>query len=273
MTLRAADHTKILVHGHRGARARLPENTIPGFEYAIRLGVDALEMDLSVTRDDAIVISHDPVLHAPMCTAPDGMPVTSVVIRDLTLEQVRQWDCGAVPNPRYPEQRAVPGTRMPTLDEVFGLAGLGNFDYNLEAKCFPEKPEYTPPPEEFAGLVLAKIRRHRMEKRTIFQSFDFRILRAMKQLAPEIRLSALTEDDRRDFRQIAGDAQADGVSPHYRLVTRAKAEAAHQAGLPVIAWTANTAAVWERLIHAGVEAIISDDPEALIAYLKTRDLR
>src|SRR5580692_10927861 len=95
---------RILVHGHRGARARRPENTLPAFEYAIAQGVDALEMDMAVTKDNVIVISHDPILEPPVCTGPQK----SAVIHQLTLEQVRQWDCGAVQNPRFPTQQTVP---------------------------------------------------------------------------------------------------------------------------------------------------------------------
>src|ERR1041384_5607684 len=130
-TLTAA--SKILVHGHRGARAMRPENTLPAFQYAIEQGVDALEMDMAVTKDNVIVISHDPVLHGPVCTSAKE----SAVIHELTLAEVRQWDCGAVQNPRFPTQKTVPGTHMPTLDDVFQLAGRGGFDYNIETKSFP----------------------------------------------------------------------------------------------------------------------------------------
>src|SRR4249920_3499251 len=97
----------ILVHGHRGARARRPENTLPAFEYAIAQGVDALEMDMAVTKDNVLVVSHDPVLEGPVCTG----PAAKAVIRELTLAQVREWDCGAKQNPAFPKQQAVPGTR------------------------------------------------------------------------------------------------------------------------------------------------------------------
>jgi len=260
---------KILVHGHRGARARRPENTIPAFEYAIQHGVDALEMDMAVTKDNVIVISHDPVLHPPVCSGPQP----SAVIHELTLAQVRAWDCGAVQNPRFPTQQPIPGTRMPTLDDVFRLASQGTFDYNIETKSFPDKPQFTPSPEEFVGLVLEKVREYHLEKRIILQSFDFRTLRAMKRLAPEIRLSALTESDPRDFPAIANEAEADIVSPDYHLVTPEKVAAAHAAGLEVVPWTADTPADWDRLIAARVDAIITDDPAELIAYLKSKRLR
>src|SRR5436305_9350084 len=106
----SAAPSQILVHGHRGARGVRPENTLPAFEYAIAQGVDALEMDMAVTKDSVIVISHDPILEPPVCTGPQPR----AIIHQLTLAEVRQWDCGAVRNPKFPLQQPVPGTRMPT---------------------------------------------------------------------------------------------------------------------------------------------------------------
>jgi glycerophosphoryl diester phosphodiesterase len=266
----AGSPSRILVHGHRGARARMPENTLPAFEYAIQQGVDALEMDMAVTKDNVIVISHDPILETPVCSGPRN----GVVIHTLTLAEVRQWDCGAVQNPNFHTQQTVPGTRMPTLDDVLQLATRGTFDYNIETKSFPERPEYTPPPNEFARLVLDKVRQYKLEKRVILQSFDFRTLVAMRQLAAEIRLSALTEMDPRAFTTIAKEAaNAEIVSPYYKLVTAEKVAAAHALNIQVVPWTVNDPAEWDRLIEAKVDAIISDDPAALIAHLKKRGLR
>src|SRR6266481_59544 len=140
----------VQVHGHRGARAMRPENTIPAFEYAIAAGADVLELDMSVTRDNVVVVSHDPYLEPPICTG----PAPRAAIRQLTLAEVKQWDCGVKQNPAFPKQHTVPGTRIPALDEVFALAPKGKFEFNIETKIFAEHPELTPPPEEFARLVL-----------------------------------------------------------------------------------------------------------------------
>src|SRR5262249_43890768 len=102
----AAAIGQIQVHGHRGARAMRPENTIPAFEYAIAQGVDALELDMAVTRDNVLVVSHDPILQAPVCTGPRER----AVIHELTLAEVKQWDCGAKQNPGFAKQQPVPGT-------------------------------------------------------------------------------------------------------------------------------------------------------------------
>jgi glycerophosphoryl diester phosphodiesterase len=247
----------------------MPENTIPAFEYAIRAGVDVIETDMAVTKDNVIVLSHDPTLHSPICTGPrDGAPIHETLFADL-----KQWDCGAKQNPRFPEQQTVPGTRMPALDQLFDLASRGAFEVNIETKIFPERPQLTPPPREFAQLVLDRIRKHGLQKRVIVQSFDFRTLRAMKEIAPEIRLAALIEGNQRDFVAVAKDSGARIIAPEVRLVTPENVAAAHAAGLQVVAWTANTPAEWETLANAKVDAIISDDPAPLIAWLKSRGLR
>jgi glycerophosphoryl diester phosphodiesterase len=133
MSIHAA--SSILVHGHRGARAVRPENTLPAFEYAIQIGVDVLELDVAVTKDNVLVVSHDPRMNADYCTPPAGWKGTNV-IREMTLEQLKLWDCGAKVNPKFPRQVAVPGTRVPTLDEVYALAGRGKFEFNVETKIF-----------------------------------------------------------------------------------------------------------------------------------------
>ena len=253
----------VQVQGHRGARAMRPENTLPAFEYAIAAGADVLELDMAVTRDNVVVVSHDPYLEPPICTG----PARRAAIHQLTLAEVKQWDCGAKQNPAFPKQQTVPGTHIPTLEEVFALADKGKFEFNIETKSFPDRPELTPPPDEFARLVLEVVRKHRLESRVIVQSFDFRTLIAMKKLAPEIRRAALYEGAPKDFVEIAREAQAQIISPQYPLVTPERVRAAHAAGLTVIPWTANRPEDWDRLIAAGVDAIITDDPAALIAHL------
>lgn len=255
---------RIEVQGHRGARALRPENTIPGFEYAIGEGVDAIELDMGVTKDRVVVICHDPILDAPVCNGPRAQ----AILHELTLPEVREWDCGSVQNPWFPMQQTVPGTRMPTLDEVFALAPRGRFHFNIEAKIFAAYPTLTPPPGEFARLVLAEVRRHRLESRVQLQSFDFRILHEMRKLAPEIRLAALYTGPPKSFVAIAEGAGADVVSPEHHLITPEEVRAAHTAGFPLITWTANAPEDWERLAAAGVDGIITDDPARLIGWLR-----
>ncbi|HVO99952.1 MAG TPA: glycerophosphodiester phosphodiesterase family protein [Bryobacteraceae bacterium] len=206
----------IQVHGHRGARAVMPENSLAGFEYAIGVGVDAIEMDVHA-RDGVVVVKHDP--------------------------------------PR-------PGEDLPTLDEVLSLARLGDFLFNIEAKVHGHTPE------NLADLVLARIHAHGLESRVIFQSFDFAILHRMRKLAPAITQAALWEGAQRSFVDIARDAETEIVAPEYVLVTEPEVRAAHEAGLQVIPWTPNAVDDWKRLIAAGVDGIITDNPAGLIRYVQ-----
>jgi glycerophosphoryl diester phosphodiesterase len=270
VTALAGETPKILVHGHRGARAVRPENTLPAFEHAIAAGVDVLELDMAVTLDNHLVVSHDLRMNRKICQGPEG----ETAIRKLTLEQVRSWDCGALKNEGYPKQQPVPGARMPLLEEVFDLASKGSFEFNVETKIDAKQPDLAPEPAEFARLVVDAIRKHRLEKRVIVQSFDFRTLAEVKKLAPEIRLSALYAGFPKDLVKISQEAGgAPIVSPHYLLVSKKKVEKAHKAGLQVVPWTANTEGAWKKLVKARVDAIITDDPSALIGYLKAHGLR
>ncbi len=269
MTIIAADAApRILVHGHRGARAVRPENTMPAFEYAIEAGVDVLELDLAVTADDVLVVSHDPVLPA-WCTGGSG----TRVIREMTFARLQSWDCGAKANPAYPKQTAIPGTRVPKLDEVLALSARGKFEFNVETKIFRDKPQLTPTPEVFARLVVEAVRRYKLEARVIIQSFDFRTLEAAAKMAPEIRRSALFERLPPDFVERVRAIPATIVSPHFSQVTVKNTAEAHAAGLEVVPWTANLDKDWAALAAANVDAIISDDPAALMAWLRRAGIR
>ena len=269
MAMTSGAAPRILVHGHRGARAARPENTLAAFQYAIEAGVDVLELDVAVTRDNVLVVSHDPALNAEICSGPGP----AHPIREMTLAELRRWDCGSKVNPAFPKQQLTPGARIPALDEVLALERRGSFGFNIETKSFPLRPQLTPPPEEFARMLAGAVRRHKLERRVIVQSFDFRTLVAMKKIAPELRLAALWSSGPRDFVSIARETGAGIVAPRFGLVTPEQVRAAQQAGLEVVPWTANDPADWNRLIAAGVDAIITDDPAALIAHLKARGLR
>lgn len=261
---------RIQVHGHRGARAVRPENTLPAFEYAISMGADFLELDLAVTKDGVLVVSHDPTMNRKICQGPEG----EAAIHKLTLAQVREWDCGALKNPEFKNQQPVPGAKVPTLDEVLDLAPKGAFGFNIEIKSDPKHPELQPEPRVFAQLVADAVRKHKLEKRVMIQSFDFRTLRPMKEIAPELQLSALYGGMPKDLVEISKEAGGTAmVSPHYLLVTKGKVEKAHAAGIQVVPWTVNSAGGWDRMIGDGVDAIITDDPAALIEHLKAKGLR
>ncbi|HZU26574.1 MAG TPA: glycerophosphodiester phosphodiesterase family protein [Bryobacteraceae bacterium] len=257
---------KPAVHGHRGARAVFPENTLPAFEYAIHTGVDAIELDVLATKDDVLVVTHDPLINADICR---GGPA-GIAVRDLTFDELVCYDCGSQVNPRFPLQRAVPGARIPSLDEVLDLWRLGDFTFNIEVKSFPA-PEFTPSPDAYARLLLARLAAHRVTHRVLVQSFDFRVLASIRRIDPLIRLAALWEGPERDILDFAREAGTRAVSLFHELIRPDNVLCAHEAGIDVLAWTPNDEPAWYRLAAADVDAIITDDPAPLIEFLRSRD--
>jgi glycerophosphoryl diester phosphodiesterase len=293
----------ILVHAHRGGRAYRPENTLASFNYGIEVGADVLELDLAVTKDNVLVVSHSPFLTQPEPDDPhvkaalagerhcDGPPLApGTPIHALTLAQLKQYDCGAHTLAAFPHQVAVPGTTIPTFDEVLSLATegapkgkfeFGGIQFNVETKIFPNHPEFTPSPEEFVRMINEVVVRHGLESRVILQSFDFRTLHAMRALNPKIRLSALFGASRYDammginepdksFAGIAKQSGAEILSPDQSLVTPAEVATAHAMGLEVAPYTVNDEADWRRMADAKVDAIITDDPAGLLAWLRAQ---
>jgi glycerophosphoryl diester phosphodiesterase len=269
-----------LVHGHRGTRGMRPENTLPAFTEALRVGADVLELDMDVTKDGVIVVSHEPRVTPERCLAPDGKAMEKAIpIHTLTLEELKKYDCGALPNPKFPRQVLVPGTPMPTLDEVFTLAETSTYpaaaqvQFNIETKIFPAEPELTPSPAEFARLVMDVVKKHHMEKRVILQSFDVRTLKEIKKLDPAVRISQLTEANLVEIVPALKAINAEIWSPDSHWITPAAVKEAQAAGIQVVPWTINTPKEWDQALAAGVDAIITDYPGDLIEYLKAKKLR
>lgn len=288
----------ILVHAHRGGRASRPENTLPAFQFAIDHKVDALELDLAVTKDNVLVVSHSPYLIQPEgdtpfmkavlanerhCTGP-SLPA-GTLIHSVTLAELKRYDCGATTLTAFPHQVAVPHTAIPTFDEVLDLAPQGTFDFNVETKIFTNQPNITPTPEVFVQMIDETVRRHHLQSRVILQSFDFRTLHAMKKIDPEIRLSALfgqakydklmgiTDPDKSftHIAEVAGLSKGDFLSPDESLATPEEVAAAHKAGFKVVPYTSNTTEGWKKLADAHVDAIITDDPAGLLEWLRSQN--
>ena len=269
------------VHGHRGARAVRPENTLAGFRHAIAAGVDAIELDVVVTADDRLVVHHDLKTRPQTCLGPGGAALPAPVqIRTMTLAQVRQLDCGTRTDPAFPRQVAVPGERIPTIEETFALLREApRLKLDVEIKSYEAHPELTPPPERLASLVLAAVREAGVHDRVEIRSFDHRVLRAVRAADPTILLAVLVPECKADLDlpsakscridlvAVAREVGATRVSPHHTQINAEQVRRLHDAGMTVIPWTADIEADWRRLVEAGVDGIVTDDPEALRAFL------
>ena len=304
MRLSSADFD---LQGHRGARGLAPENTLEAFATALKIGVTTLELDLGVSKDGVVVVSHDRVLNPDHTRGPDGqfLAGSGPAIRSLTLTQLKQYDVGRLkPGTGYaaafPLQRPVDGARIPALREVFALTermGANDVRFNIETKLTPTSGAETPDPEDFAAAVAAVVRDNGMAARVTVQSFDWRILMALARLAPEFERSCLSvetpQDDTLergrpgpspwtaglDIDDFGGSTpklvKAAGChvwSPFYRNVNADVMAEAKRAGIRVIPWTVNERAEMERLIDLGVDGLISDYPDRLRTVLADRGI-
>jgi glycerophosphoryl diester phosphodiesterase len=276
----ASSKPKIEVQGHRGARARMPENTLEAFDYAIVSGVDFLELDLAATLDNHLVVSHDLQLDPSRLRTLDGHPYQGKTwIREMTLAELKQLDVGSVPNPRFPLQQLKPGARIPTLDEVFELVKSSphptakKVRFNIETKIVPGLPQASPDPETYVRQVYDVIRHHGMISRCVLQSFDHRILKAAKALDPQLKIAALITGTLPNLVLLAKDLKAEYISPEHTWITAMEVQALQSSNVKVVPWTANHLHEWDRLVGLGVDGIITDDPAMLISYLEQKKLR
>lgn len=263
------------VQGHRGARGLLPENTIPAFRRALELGVTTLELDVVISADSQLVVSHEPWMSATICTQPDGRPVsaardTTFSLFGMSYDEIVRFDCGSRGHPDFPEQEAVAATK-PLLHDVVRMAEayVAEHDrapvfYNVETKSRPAwDGTYHPSPERFTRLLYAVLEEEGVTDRTTIQSFDPRTLRVARILEPSLSLALLVG---RAGGGLAENVQALGFtptiySPDYRLVDAALIEAAHARNMEVIPWTVNASSDMKRLQRLGVDGLITDYPD------------
>jgi glycerophosphoryl diester phosphodiesterase len=284
----------------------MPENTLPGFAYALTTGVTTLEMDVAVSLDGTVIVSHDSMLSPALTRDANGdwLSQQGPALFALPVARIKSYDVGSI-NPdsrnarRFPDQKRMNGISIPTLDEVFDLvkrAGNRTVRFNIETKLNPGKPALSPSPPEFAAAVLAVVERHGLADRVTIQSFDWRTLQEIQRLNGGIRTSYLTAQqkwldnielgkpgvspwtaglDADDFSSIPDMiAKAGGRvwSPFHREADRQSVGRAHELGLEVAAWTVNDRDRMAEMIDMGVDGIITDDPALLREVMAARGL-
>ena len=295
------------LQGHRGARGLAPENTLEGFAIALSIGVSTLELDLAMTKDGTLVVSHDSRLNPDHTRGPDGrfLDAPGPAIRTLTLAELQRYDVGRLkPGTSYAatfrEQRGMDGIRIPALTAVFDLVRQAKADhvrFNIETKLTPTSGTDTPDPETFAAAVAQVVRDAGLGARVTVQSFDWRTLAVLRRIAPEIERVCLTVDggngdtlrrgrpgaspwtaglDIDDFGGSVPRLVAAGGgsvwSPHFRNVTPQALAETKSLGLKVIPWTVNERSDMARLIALGVDGIITDYPDRLRAVMAEKDM-
>lgn len=261
------------IEGHRGTRGLMPENTIPAFLKAIDLGVNTLELDLAVSRDNQLVVSHDSWFSAVFSLDKNGNPIppekqTEYSLYKMDYAEIRQFDVGSRGNKDFPEQQKMKAYK-PLLRDVFKATReyirqnhLKPVRYNIEIKSTPQGDNiYHPAPAIFAKMVYDEIKADKMENYVIVQSFDVRSLQEFRKLSSSIPISLLIQNKESIEKniEILG-FQPEIYSPYFSLVNQDAVNYCHQKGIKIIPWTVNEMTDLEAMKKLNLDGIITDYP-------------
>lgn len=265
---------KFDLQGHRGARGLRPENSIPGFLLALDSGVTTLEMDVAITADRQIIVSHEPWMSASICLKPDGSPISSKEQRSfniyqMTYDEVKQFDCGSKGNEDFPAQQKM-AVSKPLLREVIiavedHIRSFSQYeaDYNIEIKTSPDGDNrFHPAPGDFSDLVYDLLDDYLPMERVVIQSFDFRVLKYWHEKYPDVRLAALVENRRSvksNLRSLGFEPSV--YSPYFKLLSGQDVQYLHRRKVRVIPWTVNEIDDMKRLQRMDIDGLITDYPD------------
>ena len=262
--------------GHRGARGLMPENTILSFFEALKYPVSTLELDLAVSKDRKLIISHEPWMSHHICSKPNGEPVSekeamSLKIMELNYEEIKKYDCGKRGNERFPQQKKVAAYKPSLADMINSIKSFCQKKnrelpyFNIEIKSDPRGDDlFHPKPTEFAKLVLKEISELGIKEKSCIQSFDVRPLQELNKYAPDVTLALLVENED-SFQENLGRLgfKPDIYSCYYKLLKKKHIKKLHKQGIKVIPWTVNTVKDMKKLKRKGVDGIITDYPNLI----------
>ena len=264
------------IQGHRGARGLFPENSIHGFIEALKIGVNTLELDVVITKDSQVVVSHEPWFNTSICSPVQSEDKTRYNIFNMTYEEVKKFDCGSKGNPKFPQQQKT-STQKPLLKDVFDAVEKYVLEnnlplpyYNIETKSTPDGDNvFHPTPEVFMELVYNVVKEKNMLSRTIIQSFDPRTLIALKEInciLPQALLVFNADGVKKNLKRLAYKPAI--YSPNYILVNKKAVKQCHEQGVKIIPWTVNDEKTMLKMRALGCDGLITDYPNLAAKLLK-----
>lgn len=278
----AQDKTDI--QGHRGCRGLMPENTIEAFLNAIDIGVHTLEMDVVISADMEVIVSHEPYFNHEISTGPDGLEITKdnelqFNLFQMNVDEIKSFDVGQKVHPRFPNQKKITCFK-PTLSEVITQSEMHVSEiisrpvhYNIEIKRQKEYDNiYHPDSPTFAALVYKVIDSHGVKERTTIQSFDVESLQEIKKMDASIS-QALLVDIKENYKEkldVLGYIP-EILSPHFFLVNDELIKFCNTKGMKLIPWTVNEIKHIERMLDLGVDGIISDYPDRIVQIIQQKN--
>jgi len=274
------------VQGHRGARALYPENTIPAFIYALELGVTTLEMDVVITKDSQVVLSHEPWMGHEIALSPENREISereekNYNIYRMTYAEVLRFDCGSKPHPRFSDQLKMEVYKpllkevIDTIEKLIAKNNLPKVIYNIETKTEPQGDSiFHPAPNAFSELLMQVIHEKGIAERVTVQSFDVRTLQYIHQKYPDMKLVLLIGEaiQPETALNLLGFVPF-AYSPDYKLVNRQLRTFCTEKNMQLIPWTVNDSAEAKRLLELKVDGIISDNPAMIVDLIGKENVR
>lgn len=264
--------------GNRGARGVMPENTIGGILRSLDLGVTTIGMNVVISKDNQVVLSHEPYFNNEISLTPAGKAISLKEERSFNMykmdyEEIKKFDVGSKVHKRFPGQQKFKAYK-PLLSEVIDsveayvkLHKLPKPNYGIEIKTVRKGDlEFHPEPAEFSQLVMNVVEAKKITKRTIIQAFDIRSLQYVHEKYPKVR-TALMIDEKEDFENNIKDLGfiPTVYSPYAVLVGKGLVDRCHAAGIKIIPWTVNSLKEMEYMVGLGVDGIITDFPNLFMS--------
>jgi glycerophosphoryl diester phosphodiesterase len=240
------DASLLLAIAHRGASGYAPENTLAAFRRAVAQGVTFIETDLHLTRDVHFVAIHDDTVDR---TTSGHGPV-----KELTLAEIRKLDAGAWFASEFI------GERVPILEEILDFSRKHDVVFYLELKS-----------DGFWGgehALISALRDSGEIQRMVIISFDPAILANLRKLEPLLMTGMLSDGHLANPFEQAQEIGARQLVLRGDLLTPNLLQEAHRRDIQVVCWTVNQPAHMRLLASAGVDGLMSDYPDRLLAALK-----
>jgi len=271
-------HT-VEVQGHRGDRGNFPENTIPAFLSAVKKGAAVIELDVVISKDQKVVVSHETFMSAQYMSDPAGNPVTKDKERrynlyEMTYDSIKSFDSGSRGNAGFPNQQKLK-TYKPLLSEVIDsvehyikVNKLKPVWYNIEIKS--EKADYgkrQPQPDVFSAMVMKIISDKGIEKKMNIQSFDQDLLNVLHKKYPKPVIAFLVGEGTLTENLSKLDFVPQIYSPNYKLLNREQVDAIRGLKMKIIPWTVNEDNAIDLMLGLKVDGIITDYPEKVLKKL------
>ena len=275
-------HAYTDLQAHRGGAGLMPENTLTSMKHALDLGMNTLEMDLQVSADGQVVVSHDNYFHPRYSMRPDSTLVQAddpkEYLYTMPYDSIVRYDVGLRPVERWPEQKKV-SEHKPLASDLIDFAeryarekGLSRPRYNIEIKSRTGQGEGTlwPDYKTFCDVCIPLLLSKGLGDRLVVQSFDVRALEYIHANYPEVELSYLTDKDETEIADILAKLsfRPRWWSPHYSVVTRHNVAYCHAMGIRVVPWTVDDPEEIDRMALCGADAVISNYPDRLLEVLR-----